>query len=278
MLLKHSLTFFGCITTTLLLAGCGSGTTDQVINSITPPSLADAPGGHFYGYYFQTDTVDDLNSDVGGLYFSLPNSDGTWGGRMSFQFFDCQRTNTISLSNGQKLTAYLKTLPPYDIGTLDTVTAANPNTSIITNFSGSYSRTNDNYAGSYSRMDKTGDDHRNVAGCGSYTIADKGTWQVYKETQIFPLGFKVSQDTDLIKWTYVNNAVKTLIMIVDPLNVDSSNNALIRQIIVNPATTIVGSINVVDSSVSRNQNYLAVVEQFDASNTPVAFSTIPVKF
>jgi hypothetical protein len=101
---------------------------------------------------------------------------------------------------------------------------------------------------------------------------------VYKETQVFPTGFKVSQDIDAIKWTYVNNAVKTLIMIVDPTSVDSNNNALIRQIITNPATTITGSINVVDSTVVRNQNYLAVVEQFDANNTPVAFATTTVKF
>jgi hypothetical protein len=155
---KFPLAFLLSIATTFLLTGCGSGTTDQVINSITPPSLADGPGGHFYGYYFQSDTVDDPVSNIGGLYFSLPSSDGTWGGRMSYQFFACQRTNTISLSNGQKLTAYLKTLPPYDIGTLDSVTLANPNTGIVTNLSGSYSRTNDNYTGTYSRVDKSGDD------------------------------------------------------------------------------------------------------------------------
>jgi hypothetical protein len=271
---KYSLTFAGCIIATLLLAGCGSGTTDQVIHSITPPSLADGPGGNFYGYYIQSDNIVDPITNVGGLYFSLPSSDGTWSGRMSFQFFDCQHTNVLSL-NGQKLTAYLKTLPPYNIGTLDSVTLANPNTGIVTNFSGNYSRTNDNYAGDYTRVDKSGDDHRTVENCGSYTIADKGTWQVYKQTQIFPTNFKVTQTGDLLNWSFVATANKALIMIIDPAKVSSDNNALIRQIVTTAAPS---TINLVNSNVTRGQSYLAVVELFDTNNVPVAFETLTVNF
>ena len=270
---QKKLLLISCLSATLLLTGCGSGTTDQVIGSITPPALQDGAGGNFYGYFLQSDTVIDPVTNVGGLYLSLPSSGGNFSGRMSFQFFDCQRTNALALS-GQKLTAYLKTLPPYNLGTLDSVTLANPNTSIITNFSGSYSRESDDYSGIYNRVDKTGDDRRTVANCGSYTIADNGTWQVYKADKSFPNNFSVTQTGDLINWTYVDSANKALIMIVNPDQVGTDNNALIRQIIA-PAMTM---NTLAATNVTRGQSYLAVVELFDINNKPVAFKTLTVKF
>ncbi len=274
MPIKHPFAFIGCIATTLFLTGCGGGTTDQVLNSIMPPALTDGAGGRFYGYYIQSDNVVDPASNIGGLYLSLPNSEGSFNGRMSFQFYDCQRTNAIQIS-GQKLTMYLNGT---SIGTMDASTVSNPNTSFSASFSGNYSSTFDNYTGKYSRIDKSGDDVRNVS-CGSsnisYTIADKGTWQVYKASENFPSGFTLSQMGDLLNWTYVNGASKAIIMLLDPTQIDSSNNAVIRQMI---ATAAPSTIDAVNSNVTRGVPYLAVVELFDVNNAPVAFQTLSVSF
>lgn len=270
MFIKHSILFSG-ISITLLLVGCGGGTTNQVLNSITPPALADGPGGRFYGYYIQSDNNVDLHSNIGGLYLSLPNSEASFSGRISYQFFDCQRTNALNIS-GQKTTAYLNGT---SIGSLDSATIDQPNPTFSATFSGSYSRTNDNYAGTYNRIDKNGDDVKSVASCGTYTVADKGNWQVYKETQVFPTNFSITKTGDLLNWSFVANADKAVIMILDPAKINSGDNAFIRQIVTTAAPS---TLNVVNSNVIRGQPYIAVVELFDVNNAPVAFETLAVTF
>lgn len=270
MSVQNNVLLINCLSATLLLTGCGSGTTDQVLNSITPPALEDGAGGRFYGYFLQSDNVVDPKTNVGGLYLSLPNSGGNFSGRMSFQFLDCQRTNALSIS-GQKLTAYLKT--GIISGSLDSLNINNLNPIFNGFFSGSYSRAGDNYSGTYNRNLVTGDDVKSTS-CGNYTVADKGTWQVYKADKSFPNNFSVMQTGDLINWTYVDSATKALIMIVNPDQVDSGNNAFIQQIIT-PAMTL---NTLAATNVTRGQPYLAVVELFDINNNPVAFKTIAVKF
>lgn len=264
----QKLLFASCIT--LLLTGCGSGTTDQVLDSITPPALADGAGGPFYGYFLQSDNVIDPATNIGGLYLSLPNSEGNFSGRMSFQLTPCQRTNALSIS-GKKLTAYLKT--GIISGSLDSLNINNLNPYFNGFFSGSYSRTDDNYSGTYNRNLVNGDDVKST-NCGNYTVADKGTWQVYKASQSFPSNFTVTKTEDLINWSFVVNADKALILIVDPTQVDTANNAFIRQIIT-PAATLT---TVAATNVTRGQPYLAVVELFDVDNKPVAFKTLAVSF
>jgi len=271
MSIKHPFAIIMSCTTTLLFAGCGGGTTDQVLNSVTPPALADGPGGNFYGYYIQSDNVVDPATNIGGLYLSLPNSEASFTGRMSYQFFDCQRTNALNIS-GQKTTAYLNGT---SIGTLDSATVDQPNPTFSATFAGSYSRTGDNYTGKYNRIDKNGDDIKTVAGCGTYTVADKGTWQVYKESVVFPTNFTITRTGDLLNWSFVTTAEKALIMILDPAKISNGNNAVIRQIV---TTATPSTINVVNSNVTRGQPYLAVVELFDSNNSPVAFETLAVSF
>ncbi|AXI03523.1 hypothetical protein [Aquirhabdus parva] len=259
------------LTASILLSGCGGGTGDAIVDAITPPALTDGAGGRFYGYYVQSADTADTPSTVGGMYLSLPNSEGGFNGRMSYQFFDCQRTNALQIT-GQKTTAYLtgKT-----VGSLDTLNWDQLNPTFAATFSGSYSRATDNYSGKYNRIDKSGDDRKTVNNCGSYTVADKGTWQVYKDSVTFPNNFALTQTGDLINWTFVSNATRAVVLIVDPSQVDSSNNAVVRQIIA-PATTLI--TNAVNNNVARGQQYLAVVELFDINNTPVAFKTLAVKF
>ncbi len=259
----------GCFSTTLLLTGCGSGTTDQVLDSITPPALEDGAGGRFYGYFLQTDNVANPASNIGGMYLSLPNSGGTFLGRMSFQFLACQRTNALSIS-GDKLTAYLKM--GVISGSLDSLSSNNLNPIFNGFFSGSYSRAGDNYSGTYNRNLVNGDDVKST-NCGNYNVADKGTWQVYKASQNFPNHFTVTQTGDSINWSFVSNANKALIMIIDPMQVNSNNNAFIRQIVA-PAAPLTALV----TNVTRGQPYLAVVELFDAQNKPVAFQTFAVSF
>ncbi len=259
------------MTASLMLTGCGSGTNDAIVDAITPPALTDGPGGRFYGYFVQSPNTADTASTVGGLYLSLPSSEAGFNGRMSYQFFDCQRTNALKVS-GQKTTAYLtgKTT-----GSLDSLTFDELNPTFAATFTGSYSRATDNYSGKYNRIDKNGDDRKSVNNCASYTVADKGDWQVYKESVTIPNNFALTQTGDLINWTFVNNATRAVVMIIDPSQVDSANNAIARQIIA-PASLM--TINAVNGNVARGQQYLAVVTLFDVNNVPVAFKTLSVKF
>lgn len=266
------------ITTTLVLTGCGGGTTDQVLDSITPPSLEDGPGGRFYGYYQQTAHTPDPKSDIGGLYLSIPGSGGTFSGRMSYQFFPCQSTNTLDIS-GTKLTAYLKAATvtgSFDLPSIGNLSGFMP--LFVGTFGGSYSREGDNYKGQYTRQNKVGDDDV-PSNCGDYTVADKGSWQVFKETKVLPSTFNVTQSTNLIHWTPVVNATKALIMIVNPSNVGTDRNAVVKQIIITSTPTVALPPYIATPvDIARGASYLTVVELFDKDNQLVAFKTQPMTF
>lgn len=270
MLFQKKLVMMTCLSTTLLLSACGGGTTEQVIDSITPPGLEEGPGGRFYGYYLQTQNTVDPLSNVGGLYLTLPSSGGNFSGRMSFQFLACQRTNALSIS-GEKVLSQLKV--GTITGSLDSISLENLNPIFNGFFSGSYSRAGDNYHGEYNRNLVSGEDIK-TTDCGNYTVADKGSWQVYKADKSFPSTFSVTQTGDLINWSYVDKATKALIMIINQDQVDSGNNAIIRQIIT-PAATL---NTLAATNVTRGVPYLAVVELFDAESKPIAFKTLEVKF
>ncbi len=261
------------LSTALLLSGCGGGTTDQVLDSITPPSLEDGPSGRMFGYFLQSDEIADPVGNIGGMYLTLPSGEGHFDGRMSFQFnSDCQRTNALQIS-GSKLFANLNggTIS----GSLDDATITEPNNTFMGTFSGSYKRANDNYTGKYNRTGFSSDDSKNVAGCVNYRVASKGVWAVYKQAFVYPAGFSVTQTADLINWSYVDGATKAVIMIVSPAKVDTADNAVIRQIIT-PAALL--NKNVVNANVARGQQDLVVVELFDANNNLVAFKTINALF
>lgn len=261
----------GVISTTLLLSGCGG-------DSVTPPALTDGPGGKFYGYYQQTPHTPNPQSDIGGLYLSLPSSEGNFSGRMSFQFFPCQGTNTLDIS-GSKLTAYLKAATvtgTFDFPSISHLSGFTP--IFAATFGGSYSREGDNYNGQYTRQNKTGDDGV-PSNCGDYTVADKGSWHVYKDSFIYPATFNVTQTTGLINWTPVANATKALIMIVSPDSVGTINNGFAKQIVINatPTTPLPLSI-AAPTDISRSSSYLTAVELFDSNNQLVAFKTQAMMF
>ena len=109
----------------------------------------------------------------------------------------------------------------------------------------------------------------------NYRVAAKGTWAVYKQAQVIPADFSVTQTGDLINWTFVPNASKAVIMILNPAQIDSANNAVIRQLVL-PATLM--TTNVVNANVTRGQTDIVVVELFDSSNTLVGFKTINAMF
>jgi hypothetical protein len=258
---------------TLLLTGCGGGTTDQIINSITPPALQDGPSGNVYGFFVQADEIADPIGNIGGMYLNVPSGEGHFDGRISFQFnSDCQHTNALTIS-GSKVFAALNA--GLITGTLDAVTVTEPNNTFSGTFSGSYKRDNNNYTGKYNRNFFSSDDTKNVDGCVSYRVASKGTWALYTPDTVLPAGFNVTQTADLINWTFVNNATKAVIMVINPTAVAGSDNAIIRQIIT-PAALL--TQNVVNSNVVRGQNDLIVVELFDANNNLVAFKTLTAKF
>lgn len=278
MLLQKKLVMMTCLSTTLLLSACGGGATDKVLDAITPPALEDGPGGRFYGHYLQTAKVPDPKSDIGGMYLSLPGSGGTFSGRMSYQFFPCQGTNTLDIS-GTKLTAYLKAATvtgTFDIPSITHLSGFLP--LFIGTFGGSYSREGDNYKGQYLRQNKVGDDDV-PSNCGDYTVADKGSWQVFKDTKVFPATFNVTQTTGLIHWTSVTNATKALVMIVNPSNVGTDRNALVKQIVITSTPTISLPLYIAaPADIPRGSSYLTVVQLFDKDNQLVAFKTLPTIF
>lgn len=278
MSVQSNIFLMSCLSATLLLSGCGSGTTDQVIDSITPPALEDGPGGRFYGYYLQTPHNPNPKSDIGGLYLSLPSSGGSFSGRMSYQFYQCQGTNKLDI-NGTKLTAYLKAATvtgTFDLPSVGNLTGFMP--IFLGTFGGSYSREGDNYKGQYTRQNKAGDDDA-PSNCGDYTVADKGSWQVFKETKVYPATFNVTQTTGLIHWTPVANATKALIMVVNPSNVGTGSNALVKQMLITSTPAIPLPLFIAaPADIPRGSSYLTVVELFDDKNQLVAFKTLPTIF
>jgi len=270
----HLLAISG-LSAALLLTGCGGGTTDQVLDSVTPPALTDGPSGRLFGYFLQSDEATDPVGNIGGMYLRLPSGEGHFDGRMSFQFnSDCQRTNALQIS-GTKVFSNLNA--GTITGSIDDATLSEPNNSFVGTFSGSYKRDNDNYTGKYNRTGFSSDDTKTPAVCPglSYRVASKGLWAVYKQDTVLPVGFNVTQTADLINWTFVANASKAVIMIISPSQVDTANNAIIRQMVV-PAVPM--TVNVVNANVARGQADLVVVELFDSNNTLVGFKTITATF
>lgn len=271
------------------LAGCGgSGSTQDFL----PPALTNAPGGQWIGFYRESLDSGDPDPAVGTLYMTTTSDNGGFKGRMSFQYQDCQKTNTIEVK-GDKTTRYLNGLAS---GSLDSISINNPDTTfgnaifpVI--FQGDFSSTYQVYSGSYVRSNR-GNDVRTVDACTPvyrYTLANKGNWSVFPRDSQIPQNFTVSASgTTGVQWSGVSlngvgSTVKpttAIVAVLSPNLIDSGDNAFVRQKMI-PLTQLdgSGSAELLDTAaVQPGVPYWVVVQLFDQNRELIALHSATLTF
>lgn len=247
----------------VLLASCGGGGTDNLVEAIS------TPGGQYFGYYVETDDIKD--PAVGGVYLDIPSREGNVKGRMSFQYVNCQRTNALEIK-AQKAAREINFGTAS--GTIDSVSSQVPNNIVNFSFTGAYYRDSQTYQGKYNLLDgATG--NRVETDCTpdySYTLSNKGDWTVYPITKKFPDNFTVNINSDLLSWTNAPSTASTaLISIIDPTAVGtSSSNGFVFQRLLKPVVLQSTSI----AALTSGKQYIALIQLFDADNKIVAFQAI----
>lgn len=254
----------------ILLASCGGDNGTSIIS--TPPALEDGPGGQFFGFYAESNEVNDPDPAVGGIYLDIPGSEGNVKGRMSFQYADCQRTNALTIL-ARKLTRYITAGTA--TGTIDSVSTSMPDNTVLFTFTGDYSRSSNNYNGNYDRGSR-GNEQRTESNCITYTLAQKGHWTVYPADTVFPSGFSLNKDGQLLYWQNApTNAVRALVDIINPDAVGtSSDNGFVLQRSIKPIIAPSMTLPMLQSG----KSYIVLVELFDNSNNIVAFKQQPFTF
>lgn len=287
---------FGMLT---VLSACGGGDGNSG-NSLTDnPVVTQVSGGQWLGFYREALDTGDPDPALGTVYLNTSEgASGSFKGRMSFQYQDCQKINDIAV-RGDKTQGFLTGTAS---GDLDSLSLRNPDTSFggatnLTVFKGTYSQAASGlgfYAGDYSRSGR-GNDRRLAEDCSppyEYTLGSKGIWSVFPMSTRLPADFSVRvAERQLIQWSGISVASATIrpttavIAVLDPVAMLSgSNNAFVRQVIV-PLSSAdgSGSINALRtatglSRVQATLNYRVVVQVFDQNRELIGLTSSEMTF
>lgn len=220
------------ITVACTLASCGGGGTDIIQEEIN------GPGGVWFGSFVEQEKKtnnDDI--DIGGIYLDIPTDiTGSVKGAMSYQVYDCQNRNDLTIE-GQKTRKNLQVTVAK--GDVDPRASANDaidsaSKAVILEIKGSYLQdaSNTPWGGSYDVISTDGDDKTRISPeCNNqtYSFADNGVWRVFPQDTKFGITANYDKASNVLTWTNLKDAKQTLIMQLDTTNISSSNSAFIKQ-------------------------------------------------
>jgi len=266
-----------CLTSLLLsaavLSGCGGeGDASSVVRN--------GEGGLFFGFFQEARSSADTNPrNIGGLYLSVPSSNGFYFGRASFQFNPvCQRINTLPIL-GDKVASSLTGAAGGPLDGSDEVVFGMP---AVYFFDGR------SYGGNYARLNVTSNQNRLMSECdNTYNLAPNGAWVTHIQGTRFPADFTIRQtSTDQITWLPPTSVTsnRALIMLLDadilkkPKAPDVlPENAIISQVIQPTSATLLNSYNLVSQS-SLPKEYVVVVQLLNSRGQLVGFDDLTVRF
>jgi cytochrome c553 len=215
------------------------------------------PGGLFVGYY-QDDSVSDPTNPVpGALYAGLADGDTSdFSGKMVFSYLACQSPSNFSTVGGSKTLAGLN---GSWTGNIDS-TAQNGT------YSGTYDAVNGFYSGTYTVAGGT--QNISVPSCIDYTLADKGSWNIFPLEKNIPASFALTVSGNTLNWSAQAgsaNALVNVLDLADAVVIKGTNNAVKAQV-----RTTATAFDLATLALTSGRQYLAAVSVFDANHVRVA--------
>jgi hypothetical protein len=245
----------------LALVACGGGGDDpaptQVVPVPTPVIPASPPSGLYVGYYQEDQATNPEDPVPGAFSLNLPSGDGSFSGSMFFTYVGCQTSN-VGLVSGTKAGS---SLSGNWSGTVD-------GTAQSGTYMGTYDPTALVYSGTYANAG--GKQFRDLSPCIQYTIAPKGSWEMFAIESHSPATFNAAVNGRTILWGAVPGAAITLVYVLDPQIATSSGNPVVWQtVITTGVTTSVPSTMILQAG----RQYIAAVGVLDASYRRLAFTS-----
>ena len=237
-----------------ILGACGGGGGGEP--PVEPGTTA--PGGLYVGYY-QEDPVTNPEDPVPGVFsLNLPAGNGAFSGSMYFTYVGCQTSN-VGIVGGTKTDAALAGTWS---GTVDGLAQSG-------SYSGNYSQAIGSYSGTYSNAG--GKQFRDLRPCIQYTIAPKGTWEMFPvETQVPAASLDVTVVARTVNWKSVGGAVFSLVYVLDEAVAKSTGNPVVWQALIAAGTSAVIPANVL---LQPGKVYIAAVGVSDAARQRLAFGS-----
>ena len=189
---------------------------------------------------------------------NLPSANGAFSGSMYFTYVGCQTSN-VGTVGGTKTDAALAGTWS---GTVDGSAQSG-------SYSGNYSQTIGSYSGTYTNAG--GKQFRDLRPCIQYTIAPKGTWEMFPvETQVLAASFNVTVSARTVNWQSVGGAVFSLVYVLDEAVAKSTGNPVVWQTLIAAGTSAVIPADVLLQS---SKVYIAAVGVSDATRQRLAFGS-----
>ena len=246
----------------LALVACGGGGDDPapaqvVVPAPAPVVPASPPGGLYVGYYQEDSATNPEDPVPGAFSLNLPSGDGSFSGSMFFTYVGCQTSN-VGLVSGTKTGS---SLSGNWSGTVDGSAQAGT-------YTGTYDAAALVYSGTY--LNAGGKQFRDLSPCIQYTIAPKGTWEMFAIESHSPATFNAAVNGRTISWGAVTGAATTLIYVLDPQVATSTGNPVVWQTIVTTglSTSVPSTV-----ALQSGRQYIAAVGVLEASYRRLAFTS-----
>ena len=136
-------------------------------------------------------------------------------------------------------------------------------------YTGTYDADTQFYSGTYAN--NGGKQYRDLRPCIQYTIAPKGTWEMFPVEARVPAGFSIAVAGRSISWSATTGAASALVYVMDPVIAQGSGNPVLWQAVVNPsmAATIPATV-----PLQSGKEYIAVVGLSNSAHERLAFSSL----
>jgi len=218
----------------------------------TPVVPASPAGGLYVGYYQKDQATNPEDPVPGAFSLNLPTGDG-----MFFTYVGCQTSN-VGLVSGTKTGSSLSGNWSGSVGG-----SAQSGT-----YTGTYDATALVYSGTY--VNVGGKQFRDLSHCIQYTIAPKGTWEMFAIESHSPATLNAAVNGRTISWGAVPGAAITLVYVLDPQIATSSGNPVVWQTVITSGVTASVPSTVTLQSAKQ---YIAAVGVLDASYRRLAFTS-----
>lgn len=223
------------------------------------PTTTPQQGGLFVGYY-QEDPIDNPEDpSIGAIYLNLPNGDSNFSGNMFFTFFGCQTSNVGTVSGNKTA----QTLAGNWAGTIDGSPQSGTVNAVFGN-NGNF------YSGTYTNS--RGKQFRDLSPCIRYTLASRGTVELFPVGENFPGTFSVSVNGNRVVWPQVNGASIVNVSILDATvaATPGSGNAITQQLLFGSTSS---SADLLGLNLVRGRQYIATVAITNSNFQRIAFGS-----
>lgn len=188
------------------LAGSVSTASGTVLwtfsQSVAANPVASGPGGLYVGYYAEDTVANPEDPTIGGLFFSLPATNGNFAGAMFFTFASCQTSNVGALSGTKDASGMIGAWS----GVVDGILQSG-------SYGGAYGSALGAYLGTYTVSG--GKQLISVPGCIQYYVSPHGTWEAMPVGSSVPSTFTLAVSGTSVSWINPVGTIITWVSVID---------------------------------------------------------------